>query len=211
MLWRVDARPLVLAFVIPGQAWHGWPVSAGLRDPRLLTKASAAPATCWAHQSAFVSLVSHCIIYTKGPSNSRPNSPACPKLAFPKLPKPPPSLSHPSDPPLRTPGAKTPYIHQHPQDQNTVTNTSPVPPTDTEAGREPFLPERFQPSLPKFSPLPPPFFPSFLPSLPFPKVHTRPRLGEIPFQHVFMTESKGRVNGASMGAGLCEASTAHAQ
>lgn len=33
------------------------------------------------------------------------------------------------------------------------------------------------------------------------------RLGEIPFQHVFMTESKGRVNGTSVGAGLCEART----
>lgn len=33
------------------------------------------------------------------------------------------------------------------------------------------------------------------------------RLEEISFQHVFMTESKGRVNGASVGAGLCEART----
>lgn len=58
----------------------------------------------------------------------------------------------------------------------------------------------------------PSFLPSFLLLLPYPKVHTRTRLGEIPFQPVFMTESKGRVNGASVGAGLCEARTGlHAQ
>lgn len=188
---------------------------SGSLDLWLLTKASAAPATCWAHQSAFVSLVSHCITHTKGPATRALTAPLCPELAFPKLPKPP----RPPQPlclTLLRPYPPTP--HQHPElKSHTPPPTGPkqrnkhfnwqLPPTATEAGCVSFPPEHFQSWLPEFSPLPLPF----LPSLPFPKVHTRPRLGEIPFQHVFMTESKGRVNGASMGAGLCEASPAHAQ
>lgn len=53
-----------------------------------------------------------------------------------------------------------------------------------------------------------PFFPSLPCASSYPSECTLGlRLGEISFQHVFMTESKGRVNGASVGAGLCEART----
>ncbi|CAB1441594.1 unnamed protein product [Pleuronectes platessa] len=76
-----------------GPPQHG-PVSPRPREPWLVAKASAAPATCWAHQSAFVSLVSHCIIRTKGPATRAPTAPLCPELAFPKLPNSLPSPLH---------------------------------------------------------------------------------------------------------------------
>lgn len=51
-----------------------------------------------------------------------------------------------------------------------------------------------------------PFFPSLPCASSYPSECTLGlRLEEISFQHVFMTESKGRVNGVSVGAGLCEA------
>lgn len=110
----------------PWQAWLGppqqGPVSPGPLELWLLAKASAAPATCWAHQSAFVSLVSHCIIHTKGPATRAPTAPLCPELAFPKLPNPPDVPPHsnpnllscsPQPPLLPTPRAEIPYTSTH--------------------------------------------------------------------------------------------------
>lgn len=162
----------------------------------LLAKASDAPATYWAHQSAFVSLVSHCIIRTKGPATHTPTALLCPVLAFPN-----------SFPPSHCPSLRSPFIpllpspplgFHHPSQHATYSGCSwwlVTLPSLTFT----FITSKLRRS---FSFLP---FPSlyFLISLSTPGL----RLGEIPFQHVFMTESKGRVNGASVGAGLCEART----
>lgn len=62
-----------------------WPTTTGAYEPKALGALADAPATYWAHQSAFVSLVSHCIIRTKGPATCTPTVLLCPVLAFPKL------------------------------------------------------------------------------------------------------------------------------
>lgn len=94
----------------PGSAWQislgppqQGPVSSGPLELWTIAKASAAPATCWAHQSPFVSLVSHCIIHTKGLATRAPTAPLCPELAFPKLPN-----------PLSTNTLRWNPIHHHP-------------------------------------------------------------------------------------------------
>lgn len=106
-------RPLVGHPCSPWQAALGHPqqgpVSPGPLELWLLAMASAASATCWVHQSAFVSLVSHCITHTKGPATRAPTASLCPELAFPKLPNPP--LSPATPPP--TPWAEIPYTTTH--------------------------------------------------------------------------------------------------
>jgi len=112
-------RPQVGRPCSPWQASLGppqrGPVSPGPLELWLLAMASAAAATCWAHQSAFVSLVSHCVTHTKGPAPRGPTAPLCPELAFPKLPNPPPLSLSPATPPppqdLNPP--LPPGIHQH--------------------------------------------------------------------------------------------------
>lgn len=47
-------------------------VSSGPQEPWPRAKKSAAPATCWVHESAFVSVLSHRITHTKGPSTPHP-------------------------------------------------------------------------------------------------------------------------------------------
>lgn len=107
------------------------PVSPGPLKLWLLAKASAGPATCWAHQSVFVSLVSHCIIRTKGPATRAPTVPLCPELAFPKLPNSPtPSLGlqpplcqHPEMKTHKTPATTGP---QHPSEHFLQVSTNIV-------------------------------------------------------------------------------------
>lgn len=47
-------------------------VSSGPQELWPRAKKSAAPATCWVHESAFVSVLSHRITRTKGPSTPHP-------------------------------------------------------------------------------------------------------------------------------------------
>lgn len=51
-----------------------WPATTRAYEPKALQALADAPATYWAHQSAFVSLLSHCIICTKGPATHTPQS-----------------------------------------------------------------------------------------------------------------------------------------
>lgn len=51
-----------------------WPTTTRAYEPNALRALADAPATYWAHQSIFVSLLSHCIIHTKGPATHTPQS-----------------------------------------------------------------------------------------------------------------------------------------
>ncbi|KAK5881591.1 hypothetical protein CesoFtcFv8_022371 [Champsocephalus esox] len=129
-------RPLVGHPCSPWQAALGHPqqgpVSPGPLELWLLAMASAASATCWVHQSAFVSLVSHCITHTKGPATRAPTASLCPELAFPKLPNPPlsqpPLRQHPelkSHTPPPTAGAQPPTSPMASTNCTTMANTQP--------------------------------------------------------------------------------------
>lgn len=129
----------------------------------------------------------------------------CPKLVFPEI----PLLSLRPSPP--TNGAKIPYttthsrtsvprfLQQHHHGRHTRRGWWLIS-LPSLTGGFPFITSKVTRSL------------SSPPSLPHPKGLTRTKLGWIPFQSVFMTESKGRVNGVSVGAGPCEAQAGlHAQ
>lgn len=129
MIGLMTHSPQVRHPCSPWQDWPGppqqGPVSPGPLELWLLAKASAAPATCWAHQSAFVSLVSHCIIHTKGPATRAPTAPLCPELAFPKLPNSPLHLSLSLS--LQPPLCQHPELKSH----TPPPTTGPQPPTSS--------------------------------------------------------------------------------
>lgn len=103
--WMTCSRHL---FFIPVTLANlAWPTTTRAYEPKTLQALADAPATYWAHQSLFVSLLSHCIIRTKGPATRTPQScyaqcwhsqnsftpSRCPPLWSPFiLPPPPPSF-----------------------------------------------------------------------------------------------------------------------
>lgn len=101
--WMTCSRLFFIPITLENLAW---PTTTRAYEPKALQALVDAPATYWAHQSVFVSLLSHCIICTKGPATHTPQScyaqcwhsqnsftpSRCPPLWSPFIPPPHPLL-----------------------------------------------------------------------------------------------------------------------